>query len=224
MASNWTDPSDTFVWWVEGDKLAIASTDGDGGTTETAKGKYKAAIVGATASFQADGTTANTLNGGINASVTSVDVDYGSAFSVNDILLVDSEKMLITGISSNTLTVTRGHKSTTAASHDDNASLSTTDILANGLLISYYAEPDAVSSITSTIDLDNVLQRLLIDFVKGHLLLDAAAKASDPNMSAIKAQMAQQFLANYKEGIRKYGMKKNDKTGGTRAIVPANLR
>ena len=43
-------------------------------------------------------------------------------------------------------------------------------------------------------------------------------------MSAIKAQMAQQFLANYKEGIRKYGMKKNDKTGGTRAIVPANLR
>jgi len=28
---------------------------------------------------------------------------------------------------------------------------------------------------------------------------------------------------NYKEGIRKYGMKKNDKTGGTRAVVPANL-
>ena len=147
VSSTYTDPSDTFVWWIEGDKLAIATTDGDGGTTETSKGKYKAAIVG-----------------------------------------------------------------------------SGSDYITNGILISYYAEPDAVSSITSTIDLDNVLQPLLIDFVKGHLLLDAAAKASDPNMSAIKAQMAQQFLANYKEGIRKYGMKKNDKTGGTRAIVPANLR
>ena len=147
VSSTYTDPSDTFVWWIEGDKLAIATTDGDGGTTETSKGKYKAAIVG-----------------------------------------------------------------------------SGSDYITNGILISYYAEPDAVSSITSTIDLDNVLQPLLIDFVKGHLLLDAAAKASDPNMSAIKAQMAQQFLANYKEGIRRYGMKKNDKTGGTRAIVPADLR
>jgi len=147
VSSTYTDPSDTFVWWVEGDKLAIATTDGDGGTTETAKGKYKAAIIG-----------------------------------------------------------------------------SGSDYITNGILISYYAEPDAVSSITSTIDLDNVLQPLLIDFVKGHLLLDAAAKASDPNMSAIKAQMAQQFLANYKEGIRRYGMKKNDKTGGTRTIVPVDLR
>jgi len=147
VSSTYTDPSDTFVWWIEGDKLAIATTDGDGGTTETSKGKYKAAIVG-----------------------------------------------------------------------------SGSDYITNGILISYYAEPDAVSSITSAIDLDNVLQPLLIDFVKGHLLLDAAAKASDPNMSAIKAQMAQQFLANYKEGIRRYGMKKNDKTGGTRTIVPADLR
>ena len=224
MASNWKDPSDTFVWWVEGDKLAIVSADGDGGTTETGTGKYKAPIIGGTASYQADGTTGNLLNGAINSSATSITVDYGAAFSVNDILLIDSEKMLITAISSNTLTVTRGYKSTTAAEHSDNAALSTTDVLANGLLISYYAEPDKITAITSTIDLDNVLQPLLIDYVKGHLLLDAAAKVSDPNMSAVKAQMAQQFLGNYKEGIRRYGMKKNDKTGGTRAILPANLR
>ena len=44
MASNWKDPSDTFVWWVEGDKLAIVSADGDGGTTETGTGKYIALI------------------------------------------------------------------------------------------------------------------------------------------------------------------------------------
>ena len=147
VTSTFKDPSDSFVWWVEGDKLAIATTDGDGGTSETAEGKFKAASIG-----------------------------------------------------------------------------SGTDYVANGLLISYYAEPDKITSITSTIDLDNVLQPLLIDYVKGHLLIDAAAKASDPQSAGLKMQMAQQFLGLYREGIRKHGMKKNDKTGGTRAIVPANLR
>ena len=150
VTSTYTDPSDTFVWWIEGDKVAIATTKGDGGTTETAEGKYKAAVIG-----------------------------------------------------------------------------SGSDYISNGFLISYYAEPDKVTAIQgsgSTIDLDNVLQPLLIDFVKGNLLLDKAAQASDPNTAAIKGQMAQQFLNNYKEGIRKYGMKKKDKTGGTRAIVPADLR
>ena len=147
VSSTFKDPSDSFVWWVEGDKLAIVTTEGDGGTSETAEGKFKAASIG-----------------------------------------------------------------------------SGTDYVTNGLLITYYAEPDKVTSITSTIDLDNVLQPLLIDYVKGHLLIDEAAKSSDPNTSAIKMQMASQFLSLYKEGIRRHGMKKNDKTGGTRAIVPANLR
>ena len=151
VTSTYTDPSDTFVWWVEGDKIAIATTKGDGGTTETSEGNYKAAVIG-----------------------------------------------------------------------------SGTDYITNGLLISYYAEPDKIDNssgtgISATIDLDNALQPLLIDFVKGHLLLDKAAQASDPNIAVVKGQMAQQFLNNYKEGIRKYGMKKNDKTGGTRAVVPANL-
>mgnify|MGYP007077435336 CR=1 FL=1 len=152
VSSTFKDPSDSFVWWVEGDKLAIVTTEGDGGTSETAEGKFKAASIG-----------------------------------------------------------------------------SGTDYVSNGLLITYYAEPDKIDNssgtgISATIDLDNVLQPLLIDYVKGHLLIDEAAKSSDPNTSAIKMQMASQFLSLYKEGIRRHGMKKNDKTGGTRAIVPANLR
>jgi hypothetical protein len=152
VTSTFKDPSDSFVWWIEGDKLAIATTLGDGGTSETAEGKFKAASIG-----------------------------------------------------------------------------SATDYISNGLLISYYAEPDKIDNssgtgISATIDLENVLQPLLIDYVKGHLLIDAAAKASDPQRAALKMQMGQQFLALYKEGIRRHGMKKNDKTGGTRAIVPANLR
>jgi hypothetical protein len=120
VTSTYTDPSDSFVWWVEGDKVAIATTKGDGGTTETAEGKYKAAVIG-----------------------------------------------------------------------------SGTDYISNGLLI---------------------------DFVKAHLLFDAAAKEKDPNQSIIKSKMGERFLNNFNIGIRKYGMKKNDKTGGTRAIVPADLR
>ena len=113
VSSTYTDPSDTFVWWIEGDRLAIATIEGDANTSETGRG---------------------------------------------------------------------------------------------------------------TIDIDNVLQPALIDFVKGKALMDAAARATDPGLAQIKMASAQQCMANYKEAIRRYGMKKNDKVGGTRAVVPADLR
>ena len=150
VTSTYTDPSDTFVWWVEGDKLAIATTKGDGSTSETAEGKYKAPIIG-----------------------------------------------------------------------------SGSDYISSGILISYYAEPDEVTAVTgsgSTVDLDNQLQPLLIDFVKAHLLFDAAAKENDPNQSAIKMQSGQLFLNNFNQGLIRYGSKKRDKTGGTRAILPFSFK
>ena len=64
----------------------------------------------------------------------------------------------------------------------------------------------------------------MIDYVKGHALLDAAAKDVNPATAQIKIALGQQFINNYKEGLRKFGMKKVDKIGGTRAIVPPNLR
>lgn len=62
-----------------------------------------------------------TLNGAINNSVTSVVVTDGSKFpsTGNFRILVGTELMLVTARSSNTLTVTRGIESTTAASHAD---------------------------------------------------------------------------------------------------------
>lgn len=53
----------------------------------------------------------------INASQTTFDVDSTSIFDIGDYLIVDSERMAITNISGSTLTVTRGHAGTTAASH-----------------------------------------------------------------------------------------------------------
>ena len=146
ISSTYKNPENTFVWYIEGDKVAIATSEGDGGTTNTDKGKLKAVQLG----------TGNTITA--------------------------------------------------------------------GLLISYIAEPDKITSITGTIDIDNNLQPALIDYVKAKALMDAAARATEPQLAQIRMASAQQCMANYKEAVRRYGMKKNDKTGGTRGVVPADMR
>tara|TARA_R100000458_G_C8119522_1_gene138985 strand:- start:54 stop:506 length:453 start_codon:yes stop_codon:yes gene_type:complete len=147
VSSTYKDPNDNFVWWIEGDRIAIATTKGDGDTTETTTGKLKAPQIG-----------------------------------------------------------------------------STGDAIIDGIIISYYAEPDKLSSITGTIDLDNSLQPALINYVKGQALMDAAAREEDPNKAMIKSQAAQACMQQYQEEIRKFGMKKKDKVGGTREVVPPDLR
>jgi hypothetical protein len=66
-----------------------------------------------------------TLNGGINNSTTTVVVTTGSVFpSIGNFrILIDSEIMLCTARSSNTLTVTRAQEGTSAASHSDLATV-----------------------------------------------------------------------------------------------------
>ena len=61
------------------------------------------------------------LNGALTASATTVVVDTGGDFEVLQTILVDSEQMYITAISSNNLTVERGVNGTTAATHADDA-------------------------------------------------------------------------------------------------------
>lgn len=61
------------------------------------------------------------LDGGVNASITSADVDNGAHFSVKDVILVNSEKMLVTAIVTNTLTVIRGYLGTTASTQADDS-------------------------------------------------------------------------------------------------------
>jgi hypothetical protein len=65
------------------------------------------------------------LNGGINNSVTTVDVDDATVFPTdgNFRVMVDDEVMIVTAISSNALTVVRGQDNTSAASHSDDASI-----------------------------------------------------------------------------------------------------
>lgn len=65
---------------------------------------------------------ASALNGGINSSVTAVIVTTGQGqyFRQGDIILIDTEKMLVISVATDTLTVaTRPYGSTSANSHSD---------------------------------------------------------------------------------------------------------
>jgi hypothetical protein len=72
---------------------------------------------------QTQNSAKSTLNGGINASTTTVVVADGSVFSStgNFRVRVDNEIMKVTARSGNTLTVVRGQEGTTAASHANSA-------------------------------------------------------------------------------------------------------
>lgn len=65
------------------------------------------------------------LDGAINNSVTSLDVDDASDFPAtgNFRIIIDDEIMKVTAVSSNTFTVVRGTEGTTAASHADLAAV-----------------------------------------------------------------------------------------------------
>ena len=58
-----------------------------------------------------------TLAEELDASETAIDVTSASGMATTDVISVAGELMIITNISSNTLTVTRGHGGTTAAVH-----------------------------------------------------------------------------------------------------------
>lgn len=60
----------------------------------------------------------------MSSSATSLNVDDGSDFAIGQTIVIDSEQVLITGITSNTLAVSRGLNGTTAASHADNTTVS----------------------------------------------------------------------------------------------------
>jgi len=143
MASSYNNPEDFIAWFINGDHLAIVTTDGsDNDTIHQRLGDYKP----------------------INEAVT------------------------------------------------------------NGVLIHYSGEPNTVTGIGDTPDIDNTMHSSLIDYVKFRLYQDKAGISVDSNASAVAMSMARSHEGKWNEAIRKYGMKKRDKTGGPRRIMPADLR
>ena len=96
------------------------------------------------------------------------------------------------------------------------------ETVAEGILLSYQGEPDKVTDINSTLSIDNTLQISIVDYVKRCLYMDKAAKGRQED-SAVSLSLAREHNRKFKEGVRKYGQRKREKTGGTRAVVPYDL-
>tara|TARA_R110000803_G_scaffold9824_4_gene30625 strand:+ start:5203 stop:7731 length:2529 start_codon:yes stop_codon:yes gene_type:complete len=63
------------------------------------------------------------LNEALTTSETGINVDDGTDFSSGNIIQVDKEKMKVTGITSNTLTVTRAYLGTSATTHTEDSAV-----------------------------------------------------------------------------------------------------
>ena len=98
------------------------------------------------------------------------------------------------------------------------------EAVTNGVLIHYSAEPNAVSALTDVPDIDNTMHSSLIDFVKYRLYQDKAGTVADSNVAAVSMNMARTHESKWIEATKRFGMKKRDKTGGPRRIMPADLR
>jgi len=96
------------------------------------------------------------------------------------------------------------------------------EAVTNGMLLSYQGEPNRVTSLNTSFDIDNTLQISVVDYVKRCLYMDKAASGREEE-SAISLGLAREHNRRFKEGVRKYGQRKREKTGGTRAVVPYNL-
>jgi hypothetical protein len=96
------------------------------------------------------------------------------------------------------------------------------ETVSDGILLSYQGEPDKVTSINSSLDIDNTLQVSIVDYVKRCLYMDKASKGRQED-SAVALSLAREHNRRFKEGVRKYGQRKREKTGGTRAILPYDL-
>jgi hypothetical protein len=57
----------------------------------------------------------------IDSSEPAIDVDDGAAFRIGDIVLCEDERMYVSGIAANVITVTRGYVGSTAVAHADDS-------------------------------------------------------------------------------------------------------
>tara|TARA_R100000458_G_C8198885_1_gene190037 strand:+ start:125 stop:580 length:456 start_codon:yes stop_codon:yes gene_type:complete len=112
----------------------------------------QAANVNDNTSFAVTDSASTTLDGGINNSVTSIDLTSAANFPTSGTIVVGSEQITYTGKSTNQLTgCTRGANSTTAASHSDD----------DAVTINFTTTKSLNAGTASTDDVANVLSTLI---------------------------------------------------------------
>ena len=93
----------------------------------------------------------------------------------------------------------------------------------DGILIYYNSEPNKVTSVSDYPDIDNNMHKAIVDYVKKCLYMDREGRSSDPNQSQLAMAMMNKHEKDWTDATKRFGMKKRDKTGGTRVIKPFNL-
>ena len=97
------------------------------------------------------------------------------------------------------------------------------ETVTDGILLYYYAEPNNVSSLSDVPDIDNSLHLALVDYIKRCLYMDSPGLVADPHASVVGINMSMMHQKRWDEAVKRFGMRKRDKTGGTRSILPHNL-
>ena len=97
------------------------------------------------------------------------------------------------------------------------------ETVTNGILIHYYAEPNSVTAITDSLDIDNTLELAVVDYVKKCLYMDKAGSSRDAGAMQASMMMASKHEKNFKDAVHRYGVRKKDKTGGSRVVRVPNL-
>ena len=105
---------------ITGQNPLLGPLQNNGGATFT-----HALLAGSPALDAGADAPVTTLNGGIDSSATSINVTDASNIPANAglTILIDTEQMVVTAKASNTLIVTRGANSTSAAAHSDGANV-----------------------------------------------------------------------------------------------------
>ncbi len=128
-------------------------------------------------------------SGGISNADTSMTVSNGGRFNPFDLIMIDTEVMLVTAVAGNVLTITRGYGGTTAASHAD---VSTITKIASG----NEEGGDATAPKTRS--------RVLIENVM-HIIEPAPSKISDAEAEAAKYGGVQE-LTHQIDGMMKQAL------------------
>ena len=93
----------------------------------------------------------------------------------------------------------------------------------DGMLLHYWSEPDSVTSISNVLDVDNTLHSAVVNYVKCSLYMDRAGM-SQGDAGAVAMSLSREHRKLFDRDVRKYGQRKNSKTGGLRSLVIPDLR
>lgn len=172
-------------------------------------------------------TTTISNSGNVGSGDTTMGVADGSSFMVGDVIEVDSEQMLVTSVSSNTLTVTRGYAGTSAASHTDTT---TTVYLVGNTRTGSEVDQTGVSRIPATAT--QYAQTFQHPYQVGGSLASATAYALPPGVASFVGRERMYAMQNCSDDIERamyYGKAKGagaatdrQQMAGLRSLITTN--